>query len=88
MRKEIKTWEKKRRSAKDFIVATKKYTDLTELDAVVLRGFIERIFVSKKNKATKAQKLEVVHDFVSAFDFKAARKRSENSKHTGNLDAA
>jgi DNA invertase Pin-like site-specific DNA recombinase len=87
-RKELKAQEKKRTNVRDFIAVTKKYTDLKELDAAVLREFIERIFVSEKDKTTKVQELEIVYNFVGAFDFKAAKTRSESPKHTENLTAA
>jgi DNA invertase Pin-like site-specific DNA recombinase len=87
-RKDLKAQEKKQTKVKDFIAVTKKYTDLEELDASVLREFIERIFVSEKDKTIGIQELEIVYNFVGAFDFKAAKKRSEMPKHTENLDAA
>jgi DNA invertase Pin-like site-specific DNA recombinase len=87
-RKELKAQEKKRTNVRDFIAVTKKYTDLQKLDAAVLREFIERIFVSEKDKTTKEQELEIVYNFVGAFDFKAAKKRSESPKHTESMDVA
>ena len=56
MRKELKHQEQKKGSIKSFIAATKKYTDLLELDATVLREFIDKIYVSDKDKNTKTQK--------------------------------
>ena len=45
--KELGEHEKSHANVKSFIATTKKYTDLKELDAVVLREFISKIFVSE-----------------------------------------
>ncbi|MDR1184719.1 MAG: recombinase family protein [Coriobacteriales bacterium] len=87
-RTELKAREKKQTKVRDFIAVTKKYTDLKELDAAVLREFVEKIYVSEKDKATNEQELEIVYNFVGAFDFKAAKTRSERPKHTENMNAA
>ena len=83
--KEIKGQEQKRNNVKCFIAATKKYTDLKELDATVLREFIEKIHVWEKDKQTKTQKIQIVYNFVGAFDFGAA---IENQKITPNAEKA
>jgi hypothetical protein len=73
--KEIKGQEQKRNSVKSFIAATKKYTDLKELDATVLREFIEKIYVSEKDKQTKTQEIKIVYNFIGDFDFDAANQK-------------
>jgi hypothetical protein len=71
-RKELKEQEKNRVNVKSFIATAKKYTDLKELDATVLREFISKIFVSQKDKKTKTQEIQIVYNFVGAFDFDSA----------------
>ena len=66
---ELKEREKSRTNVKSFIAATKKYTDLKELDATVLREFIDRINVSAVDKKSKTRDLEIVYNFIGAFDF-------------------
>ena len=46
LRKELKQQEQQKTNAKAFVAAVKKYTDMQELDAAVLREFIDRIEVS------------------------------------------
>jgi uncharacterized protein (UPF0335 family) len=57
------------------VAVAKKYTDLQELDAAVLREFIERIYVSEKDKQTKTQEIQIVYNFIGAFDFAEATKQ-------------
>jgi uncharacterized protein (UPF0335 family) len=51
----------------------------------VLREFIEKIHVWEKDKQTKTQKIQIVYNFVGAFDFGAA---IENQKITPNAEKA
>jgi isocitrate/isopropylmalate dehydrogenase len=51
-RRDLEAQERGRANVKSFIAATKKYADLKELDATVLREFIEKVYVSEKNKET------------------------------------
>jgi len=55
MRQELKQQEQKKGSVKSFIATTKKYTDLQELDATVLREFADRIEISD-NENGRGQK--------------------------------
>ena len=73
--KELGEHEKSHANVKSFIATTKKYTDLKELDAVVLREFISKIFVSEKSKETKIQEIQIVYNFVGVFDFNAATEQ-------------
>lgn len=81
-RKELKGQERKRINVKSFIAATKKYTDLKELDATVLREFIEKVYVSERDKQTNTQEIQIVYNFIGAFDFEAAKEQSENPRNT------
>ena len=84
LRKELAVREKKRTDAKNFVAVTKKYTDLQELDATVLREFIERIYVYEKDKQTNTQELQIVYNFIGAFDFmQAAEQQARNSEADG-----
>lgn len=59
------------------MAVTKKYTDLQELDATVLREFIERIYVYEKDKQANTQEVEVVYNFIGAFDFVQAAQQNQ-----------
>ena len=80
MNRELKEQERNRVNVKSFITATKKYTDLKELDANVLRVFIDRIKVSAVDKKTKTREIEIVYNFIGAFDFTTAATQGKNEK--------
>ena len=71
-RRELKEWERSRTNVTSFIAATKKYTDLKELDATVLREFIDKIYVSAYDRNAPARDIKIVYNFIGAFDFMAA----------------
>ena len=85
MRQELKQQEQKKGNVKSFIAITKKYTDLKELDATVLREFVDRIDISanetgRGQKQTKPRKISIVYNFIGAFDFEAATAQAEANK--------
>ena len=83
MRQELKQQEQKKGNVKSFIAATKKYTDLQELDATVLREFIDKIEISATEKWKKKEvgrKIHIVYNFIGAFDFEAATAQAEANK--------
>ena len=55
LREEIKQQEKQKTNVKAFISVVKKYTDMQELDASILREFIDRIEVSHTDKKSKTK---------------------------------
>lgn len=55
LREEIKQQEKQKTNVKAFISVVKKYTDMQELDASILREFIDRIEVSHTDKKSKTR---------------------------------
>ena len=62
-----------------FIAAVKKYTDLRELDAAVLRVFIDRIEVSHVDKKSRTREITIVYNFIGAFDFTRAIENARNT---------
>jgi hypothetical protein len=60
----------------------KKYTDLKELDSTVVREFIDRIEVSATEKWKKKQprRVNIVYNFIGAFDFGGAGAILEEDK--------
>jgi hypothetical protein len=78
-RKDLKGQEKQKTDVKHFIAATKKYTDLQELNATVLREFIDRVYVSEADRKTKTRKIEIVYNFIGAFDFQTVTEQSKNT---------
>jgi DNA invertase Pin-like site-specific DNA recombinase len=84
IRKDLKANERSQTSAKDFVTVAKKYTEMKELDATILREFIERIEVFQIDSETKTQKVEIVYNFIGAFDFEGFGKAIALSKRTEN----
>ena len=72
LRKELKQQEQQKTNAKAFVSAVKKYTGMQELDAAVLREFIDRIEVSHADKKSKTREITIVYNFIGAFDFTRA----------------
>jgi len=55
---------------------------LKELDATVLREFIDRINVSAVDKKSKTRAIEIVYNFIGAFDFTSANAHTQNPSRT------
>ena len=81
-RKELKEQEKSKTNVKGFIAEAKKYTDIKELDATVLRAFVHKILVSEKDKETETQEIQIIYNFVGIFDFEAAIQQTKKPKST------
>ena len=79
LREEIKQQEKKKTNVKAFISAVKKYTDMQDLDASILREFIDRIEVSHTDKKSKTREITIVYNFIGAFDFGRAIEKAQNT---------
>ena len=79
LRKELKQQEQQKTNAKAFVTAVKKYTDMQELDAAVLREFIDRIEVSHADKKSKTREITIVYNFIGAFDFTRAIEEARNT---------
>ena len=85
MQQDITQREQKKANVKHFITATKKYTDLQELDSTIIREFINRIEISatdgkrgrRKKGAVEVRKISIVYNFIGAFDFIAALENAE-----------
>lgn len=84
MREDVKQGEQNKINAKNFIAATKKYTDLRSLDATVLREFVDRIEISALVKRSEERKIHIVYNFVGAFDFSTATAQSETNQEQRN----
>ena len=79
LREEIKQQEKQKTNVKAFISVVKKYTDMQELDASILREFIDRIEVSHTDKNSKTKEITIVYNFIGAFDFERAKEKAQNT---------
>ena len=82
LRKDLKQQEQQKTNVKAFIAAVKKYTDLQELDAAVLRAFIDRIEVSHVDKKSRTREITIVYNFIGAFDFERAKEKAKNITQT------
>jgi hypothetical protein len=61
------------------------------LDATVLREFIDKICIYPKDKVSKTRKIEIVYNFIGAFDFNKAAtpfEQIENSNRQRKVGAA
>ena len=92
LRKEVKEQEKQKVNVRQFIAAVRKYTDMQQLDASVLREFVEKIYISEvytpdeNEPRIKVREIEIVYNFIGAFDFEEAREQSQaaqKEKKTG-----
>ena len=79
LREEIKQQEKQKTNVKAFIGVVKKYTDMQELDASILREFIDHIEVSHTDKKSKTREITIVYNFIGAFDFDRAKEKAQNT---------
>ena len=79
LREEIKQQEKQKTNVKAFISAVKKYTDMQQLDAAMLREFIDRIEVSHTDKKSKTREITIVYNSIGAFDFGRAKEKAQNT---------
>ena len=88
LRRDIKDREKFKTDVKNFVALTKEYTDIQELDAPVLLAFINRIYVYERDKQAKTQEVEIVYNFIGAFDFVQAAKQTMSKKTTIDVGVA
>ena len=79
LRKDLKQQEQQKTNVRAFIAAVKKYTDLQELDAAVLRALIDRIEVSHVDKKSRTREITIVYNFIGAFDFTRAIENARNT---------
>lgn len=77
LREEIKQQEKQKTNVKAFISVVKKYTDMQELDASILREFIDRIEVSHTDKKSKTREITIVYNFIGTFDFERTKTQAQ-----------
>ena len=79
LRQEVKEQEKQKVNVRQFIAAVRKYTDMQQLDAAMLREFIDRIEVSHTDKKSKTREITIVYNFIGAFDFGRAKEKAQNT---------
>ena len=90
LEREVKQQEQKKTNVRKFISVVKKYTDMTQLDATILREFVEQIRVSdtyttdEQQKRVKIREIEIVYNFIGAFDFEGAREQSQTAQDKNN----
>ena len=88
--REVKQQEQKKTNVRKFISVVKKYTDMTQFDATILREFVEQIRVSdtyttdEQQKRVKIREIEIVYNFIGAFDFEGAREQSQTAQDKNN----
>ncbi|WP_373163927.1 recombinase family protein [Agathobaculum sp. Marseille-P7918] len=80
LRQEIKKQEQQKVNVRQFIAAVRKYTDMQQLTASVLREFIDHIEVSQMDKQTKTREIKIVYNFIGAFDFEHAMTKTKTAK--------
>ena len=80
LRQEIRKQEQQKVNVKQFIAVVRKYTDMQQLTASVLREFIDHIEVSQTDKQTKTREIKIVYNFIGAFDFEQAMTKTKTAK--------
>ncbi len=91
--REVKQQEQKKTNVRKFISMGKKYTDITQLDATILCEFVEQIRVSEtyttdeRQKRVKIREIEIVYNFIGAFDFVGAREQSQTAQDENSAKA-
>lgn len=97
LREEVKQQEKCKTNVRSFITIAKKYTDITELDTTMLHEFIDKILVSKTSgkrgrrtsgTVEKIQEIEIVYNFIGAFDFGKATQHAQNNNEIAKVSIA
>ncbi|GHU96982.1 hypothetical protein FACS1894208_12190 [Clostridia bacterium] len=48
------------------------------MDATVLREFIDKIYVSAMDRKSKTREIEIVYNFIGAFDFGAVVENAQS----------
>ncbi|WP_369123991.1 DUF4368 domain-containing protein [Blautia producta] len=77
-----------------FCRTTAKEKSLAELDASVLREFVEKIYISdvytpdENEPRVKVREIQIVYNFIGAFDFEEAREQSQAAKKIEKVGAA
>ena len=85
LKKDVQKQEKEQINIKSFIGIAKKYTDIQELDATILREFISKIYVYAYDRKSKARGIQIVYNYIGAFDFERAKLNTKNkSNNTSN----
>lgn len=79
LRQDLKHQDKQQTDVKSFISVVKKYTDMKELDATILREFIDHIEVSHADRKSKTREITIVYNFIGAFDFSRAIEEAHNT---------
>ena len=61
-----------------FLSLVKKYTDIRELDAEVIREFVERIIVYKAEKVDgqRQQRIQIVYNCIGVIDLPALHEKT------------
>ena len=94
LRQEVKEQEKQKVNVRQFIAAVRKYTDMQQLDASVLREFVDKIYISEvytpdeNEPRIKVREIEIVYNFIGAFDFEEAREQSQASQKEKKIGVA
>lgn len=94
MRKDLKQQEKQKVNVNSFLAAVKKYTDMNKLDATVLREFVDKILISEvytkdeSDPRIKVREIQIVYNFIGAFDFEQAREQSQQAHKTVKIGIA
>ena len=89
--REVKQQEQKKTIVRKFISVVKKYTEMNQLDATSCVS--SQISVSdtyttdEQQKRVKIREIEIVYNFIGAFDFEGAREQSQTAQDKNNAKA-
>ncbi len=94
LRQDVKQQERQKMNVSSFISAVKKYTDMQTLDAAILREFVEKIYISdvytpdENEPRVKVRDIQIVYNFIGAFDFEEAREQSQAAQKIKKIGVA
>lgn len=94
LRQDVKQQEKQKLNVNSFISIVKKYTDMQMLDAALLREFVEKIYISdvytpdENEPRVKVRDIQIVYNFIGAFDFEEAREQSQAAQKIKKIGVA
>lgn len=83
LRQEVKEQEKQKVNVRQFIAAVRKYTDMQQLDASVLREFVEKIIsprFTRRTRTSRALRSEKLRSSITSLVHLILRKQGSNPK--------
>ena len=74
----IESTKEKSLNAQHFLTLVKKYTDIRELNAEIIREFVEKIIVLKaeKENGKRVQRIQIIYNSIGAFEIPSKQEKT------------